>query len=92
MKNKKSSKKIIWLIIGVVVLGVVATFIINGINARKAANANLQTQVLEKGNLTAIIGATGSVRANQTATVAWQTSGRIEQINNRIGDKPGSSG
>jgi HlyD family secretion protein len=84
MKNK--SKRVVWIIVGVVVIAIVAFFVINRINARNAANASLQTQVLEKGNLTAIVGATGTVRANQSAMITWQTSGRIEQINHQIGD------
>jgi len=34
-----------------------------------------------------VVGATGSVRANQTAILAWQTTGRIEAINVKVGDE-----
>lgn len=87
MKKSTKTKIITWSIIGVVVLGIAAVIIVNNINAQKAAAATMQTQVLEKGDLTAIVGATGTVRANQTATLAWQTNGRIESINAAIGDK-----
>ena len=33
------------------------------------------------------LGATGTVRPNQTTTVSWQTSGRIGKINVSVGDK-----
>ena len=87
MKKITKSKVITWSVIGVVVLGIAALIVVNNINARKAAAATMQTQVLEKGDLTAIVGATGTVRANQSATLVWQTNGRIESINAVIGDK-----
>lgn len=87
MKKSTRSKIITWSIIGVVLIGIGAVIVINNINARKAAAATMQTQVLAKGDLTAIVGATGTVRANQSATLVWQTNGRIESINAAIGDK-----
>jgi HlyD family secretion protein len=49
--------------------------------AQAAQNTRYQTQVLTTGSLTSIIGATGTVRANQTTLLNWQTSGRISKIN-----------
>lgn len=83
---KKKSKRIYW-IIGIVVLLAIAGWItISRINKQKAAAANVQTQVLAKGDLLAIIGATGSVRANQSATLVWQTNGRVVLINHSTGE------
>lgn len=48
--------------------------------AQAAKAATYSTDVVSRGDLTAIIGATGTVRANQTATIAWQTSGQIASI------------
>lgn len=87
MKKSTKSKVITWSVIGVVLLGIIAVIVVNNINASKAAAATMQTQVLEKGDLTAIVGATGTVRANQSASLVWQTNGRIESINVVIGDK-----
>ena len=87
MKKSRKTKIITWSIVAVVVLAIVALVVINNINAQKQLTANLQTQVLEKSDLTAIVGATGSVRANQSATLTWQTNGRIEQISAKIGEK-----
>jgi HlyD family secretion protein len=55
--------------------------------AKNAAAATNQTVPYEKGNLTAIVGATGTVRALQTATLVWQTNGRIEAIDIKVDDK-----
>lgn len=87
MKKSGRNKIITWSIVLVVVVAVIAVLVIRNNNALKEANASYQTQVLEKGDLIAIVGATGTVRANQTATLAWQTSGRIEEISSLVGDQ-----
>ncbi|GAB4505391.1 MAG: efflux RND transporter periplasmic adaptor subunit [Anaerolineales bacterium] len=45
-----------------------------------------QIATVERGDLTATVGATGSVRARQTVTLVWQTSGTVEKVNVQIGD------
>ncbi len=44
-----------------------------------------QTVPVERGNLVASVGATGSVRARQSATLVWQTSGIVEAVNVEVG-------
>ncbi len=83
---KKKSKRMYWIIGAVVVLAAAAWIIIAQVNKQKAATANLQTQVIEKGDLMAIVGATGTVRANQSAILTWQTSGRVAAIQYSNGD------
>jgi HlyD family secretion protein len=39
-----------------------------------------QTAIINRGSLTAQVGATGVVRPNQTTLLAWQTTGRIHSI------------
>jgi HlyD family secretion protein len=46
-----------------------------------------QTATIERGNLTATVGATGTVRARQTATLVWQTAGTVDKVNVNIGDE-----
>jgi HlyD family secretion protein len=48
---------------------------------------NLQTVRADRGQLTATVGATGTVRANQTAILAWQTTGIVDQVNVQVGDQ-----
>jgi len=45
-----------------------------------------QTSPAERGDLAAFVGATGTVRAKQSATLIWQTSGIIESVDAQIGD------
>jgi HlyD family secretion protein len=50
-----------------------------------ARPAVYQTTPVTRGNLTASVGATGAVRAAQSASLSWQTNGRVEQVNVAIG-------
>jgi HlyD family secretion protein len=53
----------------------------------QAAAGAYQTAQVTRGNLTAIVGATGTVRANQSGTLSWQTGGRIASVQVKNGDK-----
>ncbi len=77
-----------WLVMVISAIVVIAAlFIVNRISTgRAAALASLQTAVIERGSLTATIGATGSVRAVQSATLIWGTSGTVEDVKVGIGD------
>jgi len=50
------------------------------------AGSMFQTVALSRGDLTASVGATGTVRANQTAQLVWQLSGKVGQVNVSVGD------
>ncbi len=80
-------KKKTWIIIGaVVIIALIAgAFWLNTRN-QVAAAGQFQTVKAERGSLTATIGATGTVRAHQTAILTWQTSGSVEKVNIIIGD------
>jgi HlyD family secretion protein len=55
--------------------------------AQTTAQSSFQTVALKKGNLTATIGASGTVRPYQTTTLNWQISGRVAKVNVKEGDK-----
>ncbi|KAA0273278.1 MAG: hypothetical protein EDM79_10140, partial [Chloroflexi bacterium] len=72
-----------WIVIGVVaVILLVVLFSM----ARQPEQAVFETIPLEYGDLAASVGATGSVRANRTAVLNWQTNGIIGAVNVAIGD------
>jgi HlyD family secretion protein len=80
-------RRVIWIVI---ILGLLAggwfAFTRYQEQRRVAAISGLQTIPVERGALTATIGATGVVRANQTAILTWQTSGLVENILVNAGD------
>lgn len=80
----KLNKKF-WFAIVVVIVAVAAFFFWQ--NSTKAASSTTyQTTPAARGELTASVGATGTVRAGQQATLTWQTSGRVETVQAKIGD------
>lgn len=78
------SKRRIPILVGLGVL--VAGFLFLRGGHAASQTSEFQTAALERGNLTATIGATGSVRANQSATLNWETSGTVEEVNVAVGD------
>jgi len=74
------------VLILLIVLGV--AFSVFRINQGRNTNtaSQFQTAKVERGNLTATIGATGTVRAKQTATLIWQAAGTVDTVNVKIGD------
>jgi HlyD family secretion protein len=55
-------------------------------NSRVDTAIQFQTATIGRGSLTATIGATGTVRAKQTAVLVWQAAGMVESVNVAIGD------
>lgn len=77
-----------------ITIGVVAVVAILGFiglrscqPGRADGEAGLETVTIERGDLTAIVGATGTVRAYQYALLTWETSGTVEDLNVAIGDE-----
>ncbi|HKY53758.1 MAG TPA: efflux RND transporter periplasmic adaptor subunit [Anaerolineales bacterium] len=54
--------------------------------SRADATTQFQTATIERGNLTATIGATGTVRAKQTAVLVWQAAGTVDTVHVNVGD------
>ncbi len=81
-------KRFLVIVLVVVVLAAGGYFGISYFRTQRQVNtlSDLQTVVAGRGGLTATVGATGMVRANQTAILSWQTSGTIEQVVVEVGD------
>ena len=76
--------RIISISIGILLL-IVIGFVY--VRSRATTQSTYQTQALARGDLTATIGATGTVRANQSAVLLWQTTGTVDQVNVKVGDQ-----
>ena len=55
--------------------------------AKSNSSTLYQTTPAQIAELTAQVGATGSVRAAQSAILNWQTTGTVEEVNVKVGDK-----
>ena len=70
-----------------VIVAVVAFLAFRFNQSRSTDTASqFQTAVVERGSLTATIGATGTVRAQQTAVLVWQAAGTVDVVNVKVGD------
>jgi len=79
-----------WVVILIVVGVLVAGYF--GVQAYRKSQAqqsieDLQTEIIAKGDLTATVGATGSVRSNQTALLGFQTSGTVDFVQESLGER-----
>ena len=79
-----------WIILIIAVLIIAGGFYIFGPlreQRQATASAEYQTVTAERGDLTATVGATGVVRANQTALLTWLTSGTVDDVKVGIGEQ-----
>jgi HlyD family secretion protein len=83
MKESTKKRRRIWIPVIIVAAILVIVFVAMRGGAEPTA---YQTERVERGNLVATVGATGTVRARQSITLAWQTSGSVEQVNASVGD------
>lgn len=82
----KKYRKILFGLLIVVI--VASTFVfVRQSNANSATQ--FQTATIGRGNLTATIGSTGTVRAKQSATLTWQAAGSVESVDVQVGDRVG---
>jgi HlyD family secretion protein len=77
-----------WLSLAVVVvLIIILSVVISSISTRAKVLKSYQTTTVSGGTLTATIGATGTVRARQSAILYWQTSGTVGEVTVKLDKK-----
>jgi HlyD family secretion protein len=79
-------RKTIFIIAGVAVVLIGGFLFIQSRRAKANMSSLFQTEEVKRGDLVAIVGATGTVHAEQSATLTWQTSGTINEVNVEVGD------
>lgn len=83
-------KKKILIPLGILIgLAVVVFVVLPALNSAggNSAETNYQTEAAHKGSVSVSVGATGTVQANQTAVLSWQTGGKVEQVNVQKGQQ-----
>jgi HlyD family secretion protein len=78
-------KKYRWGLILLVAAVAVVAFVILRRNSTNTVT-QYQTAEVKRGNLVATIGATGTVRAKQSAVLTWQSTGTVDIVNVKVGD------
>jgi HlyD family secretion protein len=84
MRQFFRKNRTILIILLVLVVAASAFAFLRRPNAETATE--FQTATVGRGDLTATIGATGTVRAMQTAVLVWQAAGTVDTVNVKIGD------
>jgi HlyD family secretion protein len=84
MRNFFRKYRTLLIILLVVIIGAAAFLWAR--NARAETSSTFETSPIKHGNLTATIGATGTVRAQQSATLIWQAAGTVENVDAKVGD------
>jgi HlyD family secretion protein len=84
MRNFFKKNRTFLIILLIVVVAASAFIFVR--QSRADTASQLQTATVERGNLTATIGATGTVRAKQTAVLVWQAAGTVDTVNVKVGD------
>lgn len=79
-------KKYRTLLIILLIVAIAASAFVYVRGSRADTVSQFQTEPLKRGTLTATIGATGTVRAKQTATLIWQAAGTVDTVNVKVGD------
>ncbi len=82
-------KRILTVVVVLVVLVGGGFLLSNFLRGRAAEQltSSLQTEVIQVGSLEAKVGATGVVRARQSAVLSWQTTGVVEKVDVSLGDQ-----
>ncbi len=85
-------KKLTITIVILLALGALGYIGYRLIRARQQANSisSLQTVTAQRGSLTATVGATGTVRADQTAVILWQVTGTVDNVYVQVGQQVSS--
>lgn len=65
---------------GAIVLLILIIVIANVFSSNNKTDGDYQTAVINRGDLIAIVGATGIVEANQSVELNWETTGRVETV------------
>jgi len=73
-----------WIITSVVAAVLLAIIFFN---TRGSSGPLYETTLVKRGNLVATVGATGSVRARQSAVLIWQTTGIVDIVNVDVGKR-----
>jgi len=71
---------------GAFLLSVMIFLLFNVLNSRNDSNSDFQTAIIERGDLIAIVGATGIVEPNQSVELNWETTGRVELVHAVVND------
>lgn len=83
------SRRTIFIILGVVVIvaAVGGFFYLRQRATTQAGTANVQTSTVQRGDVTSVVSASGSITALQSATINWGGTGTVGQVYVKVGQQ-----
>ena len=84
MRNFFRKYRTLLILLVIAIVGGSAFLYVRGVNAEPSDQ--FETSEIKRGALTATIGATGTVRAQQSAVLIWQAAGSVENVPAKLGD------
>ncbi len=75
-----------WIIGGVAVVVIIAAVAVFMMRSNNRQTPQYQTYKVQRSTLASTIATTGTVRASQSASLSWGTSGTVDEVNAKIGD------
>ncbi len=80
-------RTIIIIVVVVIIAGFIGLRACGGNRFQQVQIKDLQTAKAEMGSLVATVGATGTVRSNQSADLVWQVSGTVDEVLAVLGEE-----
>jgi HlyD family secretion protein len=77
------------IITSIIITIILGAFVFINWRARQNATAlleGLETEAIRRDSLSSVVGATGTVRSNQSADLEWKISGQVDQILPKVGE------
>lgn len=87
IQNRKTGTKIAVAVVLALAAAAALFSLIRTQNRQQQLRTQYDTVRVERGDLTSVIGATGNIRARQSARLAWRTSGTVEYVYASLGDQ-----
>jgi HlyD family secretion protein len=83
-----NKKQRIWIIGGISVVVIIAlVLVITSLRKQTSSAAAYQTTTVQRGTLTSLVEGTGTVRAELSVDLTWQTRGQVSEVMAKIGDQ-----
>ena len=87
MKKSITSVISFILVVGIALAGCSSVGNISNRAGGTPSTSNYQIVQLKKSDISQVVGATGTVRNNQSAILTWETSGTVDQVKAAVGDQ-----
>ena len=87
IRSRKSGTKIAAGVVLALLAAAALFLLVRTRNRQQELRSEYDTVQVQRGDLTSVIGATGNIRARQSARLVWRTSGTVEYVYASLGEQ-----